>query len=81
MVALHAQDEGAEGASAHVLNALGACFMHMSSASVQAFLNNHHNNMLLCLLPSAVAMRGSCTDLIKAAPAHGHVNIILLGEF
>jgi len=37
--------------------------------------------MLLCLLPSAVAMRGSCTDLIKAAPAHGHVNIILLGEF
>ncbi|KAL0018276.1 hypothetical protein WJX77_003271 [Trebouxia sp. C0004] len=77
MVTFPAQDEGAKGASTHVLHALGACFMHMSSASVQAFMSDHHSNMLYCLLPSAVAMLGSCTELIKAAPAHGLVNIIL----
>ncbi len=80
LVTFSAEDEGAKRASTHVLNALGACFMHMSSVSDQVLMN-HQNSMLYCLLPSAVAMLGSCTDLIKAAPAHGYVNINLPGEF
>ncbi len=81
MVTFSAQDEGTEGASTHVLNALGACVMHMSSISVQAFMSDHATIMLYHFLPAAVAMLGSCTELIKAAPAYGHVNIILPGEF
>ncbi|DBA82454.1 TPA: hypothetical protein ACH3X2_000688 [Trebouxia sp. C0005] len=77
MVALPAQDEGAEGASTHVLNALGSCFMLMCSASMQAFMSDDQSNMLYHMLPSTVAMLGSCTELIKAAPPHGHVKILL----
>lgn len=80
MVALPAQDEGAEGASTHVLNALGSCFMLMCSASMQAFMSDDQSNMLYHMLPSTVAMLGSCTELIKAAPPHGHVKILLPGD-
>lgn len=85
LVTFSAEDEGAKRASMHVVTALGACLMHMSSASEQVSMNYKSTQSSMhtfyCLLPSAVAMLGSCTDLIKAAPAHGQVTINLPGEF
>ncbi len=81
LVTLPAQDKGAEGASMHVLNTLGARLMHMVSTSVQAFTSGHHDSRLMYLMSAVVAMLGSCTELIKAAPAYGHFNIIVPGDF
>lgn len=81
LVTLTAQDKGAEGASVHVLNTLGACFMHMVSTSVQAFTSGDHDSRLMYLTLAVVAMLGSCTELIKVAPAYGQFNITLPGDY